>query len=119
MPNYVPHDLHPAPASRRRRERKKIPRSYVAAAGGTCGPQPGPGVGILLSAGGPALAASPAQISKDLEGYIAGSAYPIFVIKHAQVIGTPTDNGKTETARVTITYGFIPGPPARCRPPSR
>jgi len=89
-------------------QRKKVRRVYLAAAALVV-LVAGAIAGILLSTGGPGLAASPAQISKDLVGQVNGSPLAIFVVKTVTVHGTPVDNGKTETARITITWGFIPG----------
>jgi hypothetical protein len=88
--------------------RKRIPKAAIAVAGVLVLGGAGAGIGIALS-GGSSLTASPAQIAKDLNGYTTGSPLPIYVIKHVQVNGTPKDNGTTETANITITWGLIPG----------
>src|ERR1017187_1254343 len=62
----------------------------------------------LAACGGSGLTASPAKIQKDLVGYVTGSPLPIYTVKHVTVNGTPKDNGTTETADVTITWGFVP-----------
>ncbi len=121
-PDHVPPDLlqpgEDQPGEQAPPERKRIPRARLVAAGVLVAAA-GTSVGILLSSGGPALAASPAQISKYLVGSTSGSPLPIFVVKQAQVIGTPADNGKTETARVTITWGLIPGASGTVPPPQQ
>jgi hypothetical protein len=64
---------------------------------------------VIALSGGSSLTASPDQINKLLVGHTVGSPLPVFQIKHVQVNGTPVDNGTTETADITITWGYIPG----------